>query len=38
MAAGHQTVAKGYSTMAQGWKLFEEAVEEAGPGDLPQLL
>ena len=24
--------------VAQGWTLFEEAVESAGAGDLPQLL
>ena len=26
------------AAVAEGWKLFEEAVEEAGPGDLPNLL
>ena len=36
--AGHRMMAEGNSTVAEGWKLFEEAVEEAGPGDLPQLL
>ena len=35
---GHQMVAEGHSTVVEGWKLFEETVEEAGPGDLPQLL
>ena len=24
--------------IAEGWDMFEEAVEEAGTGDLPQLL
>ena len=24
--------------MAEGWQLFEEAVEDAGSGDLPNLL
>ena len=31
-------VAEGHSTVVEGWKLFKEAVEETGPGDLPQLL
>ena len=38
VAAGHQMIAKGHSTVAQGWQLFKEAVEETGPGDLPQFL
>ena len=38
VAAGHKMVAQGHATMAEGWELFEEAVEEAGPGDLPNLL
>ena len=24
--------------IAEGWEMFEEAVEAAGTGDLPQLL
>ena len=36
--AGHKMVAEGHSTVAEGWQLFEEAVEEADPGDLPNLL
>ena len=30
--------AQGYSTVVEGWELFGEAVEEAGSGDLPNLL
>ena len=35
---GHKMVAQGRTTVVEGWELFEEAVEEAGPGDLPNLL
>ena len=38
MAEGHQMVAGGHKTIMDGWNLFEEVVEEAGPGDLHQLL
>ena len=38
VAAGHKMVAEGYSTVVEAWELFEKAVEEAGPGDLPNLL
>ena len=38
VAAGHKMMAQGHATVAEGWELFEEAVEEAGPGDLPNLL
>ena len=38
VAASHKMVAQGHATVAEGWELFEEAVEEAGPGDLPNLL
>ena len=38
MAAGHKLVAQGYAAVVEGWQLFEEAVEEAGPSDLPNLL
>ena len=31
-------VAHRHATVAEGWELFEEAVEEAGPGDLHNLL
>ena len=31
-------VAQGHTTVAEGWELFKEAVEEAGPSDLPNLL
>ena len=33
-----RTVAEGYRMVVQEWLLFEEAVETAGAGDLPQLL
>ena len=38
MAAGHRLVAQGNTAVVEGWELFEEAVEEAGPSDLPNLL
>ena len=38
VAAGHQMVVEGHKTIADRWRLFEEAVEGAGAGDLPQLL
>ena len=38
VVASHKMVAQGHATVAAGWELFEEAVEEAGPGDLPNLL
>ena len=38
VAASHKMVAQGHAAVAEGWQLFEEAVEEAGPGDLPNLL
>ena len=38
VAAGHQMIAEGHRTVAKGWALFKEVVEEGSPGDLPQLL
>ena len=38
VAASHKMVAQGHVTVVEGWELFEEAVEEASPGDLPNLL
>ena len=38
VAASHKMVTQGHAAVAEGWQLFEEAVEEAGPGDLPNLL
>ena len=38
VVAGHKMVVQGHATVVEGWELFEEAVEEAGPGDLPNLL
>ena len=38
VAAGHNMVTQEHATVVEGWELFEEAVEEAGPGDLPNLL
>ena len=31
-------VVQGHRRVAEGWELFEEAVKEAGPGDLSNLL
>ena len=31
-------IAAGHRMVANGWALFEEAIEGAGEGDLPQLL
>ena len=31
-------VVAGHRMIAEGWELFEEAVEEGAPGDLPALL
>ena len=33
-----RTIAAGHRMVADGWALFEEAIEGAGEGDLPQLL
>ena len=38
VAASHKMVAQGHTTVAEGWELFEEAVEETDPVDLPNLL
>ena len=38
VVAGHKLVAQCHAAVAEGWQLFEEAVEEAGPSDLPNLL
>ena len=38
VAASHKMVAQGHTTVAEGWELFKEAVEEAGPCDLSNLL
>ena len=38
VAASHKLVTQGHAAVAEGWQLFEEAVEEAGPSDLPNLL
>ena len=31
-------IAEGHKTVAEGWRMFEEAVDESMPRDLPQLL
>ena len=31
-------IADGHKTVADGWRLFEEVVDESMPGDLTQLL
>ena len=33
-----RTVATGHRMIAEGWEMFEEVVDAAGTGDLPQLL
>ena len=33
-----RTLVAGHKMVAEGWELFDQAVEEAGAGDLPQLL
>ena len=38
VAVGHNLVAQGHAAVVEGWQLFEEAVEDAGPGDLQNLL
>ena len=38
MAAGHTMILEGHKTVAEGWRMFEEAVDESVPRDLPQLL
>ena len=37
VAAGHTMIAYGHKTVAEGWRLFEEAVDELMPKDLPPL-
>ena len=36
--SGHSMISEGHKTVAEGWRMFEEAVDESMPGDLPQLL
>ena len=38
MASGHSMILEGHKTVAEGWRMFEEAIDESMPGDLPQLL
>ena len=38
VASGHSMIVEGYKTVAEGWRMFEEAVDESMHGDLPQLL
>ena len=38
VAAGHTMISEGHKTVAEGWRMFEEAVDESMPRDLPQLL
>ena len=38
VAKGHQLVAEGEKLIAEGWNMFEQAVGQAGIGELPQLL
>ena len=36
--AAFRMIAEGHRMVAQGWTLFKEAIESAGPGDLQQIL
>ena len=38
VASGHSMIVEGHKTVAEGWRMFKEAVDESMPGDLPQLL
>ena len=38
VAAGHQMIVEGHKAVAEGWRIFKEAVDGVGVGDLPQLL
>lgn len=38
IAHGNKIIASGHKEVAEGWKLFDAACSEAGPGDLPDLL
>ena len=38
VAAGHTMISEGYKTVAERWRMFEEAVDESMLGDLLQLL
>ena len=38
VAAGHTMISEGHKTVAEGWRMFKEAVNESMPEDLPQLL
>ena len=38
VASGHSIITEGYKTVAEGLRMFEEAVDESMPRDLPQLL
>ena len=38
VAAGHTMISEGHKTVAEGWRMFEEAVNKSMPRDLPQLL
>ena len=38
VASGHSMIVEGHKTVAEGWRMFEEAVDELMPRDLPQLL
>ena len=38
MSSGHSMIVEGYKTVTEGWRMFEEAVDESMCGDLPQLV
>ena len=35
MASGYSMIAEGHKTVAEGWRMFKEAVDESMPRDLP---
>ena len=38
MASGHSMIVEGHKNVAEGWRMFKEAVDESMPGELSQLL
>ena len=38
MASGHSMIVKGHKNVAEGWRMFKEAVDDSMPGELHQLL
>ena len=38
VASGQSMILEGHKTVAEGWRMFQEAVDESIPRDLPQIL